>query len=59
MPYKSNAQRKFFHSEGAKKAGITESEIKKYDKETKGMKLKEHNCPSCKKGITHSHKMSH
>jgi hypothetical protein len=39
MPYKSDAQRKFFHSAGAKKAGITEADVKKWDKESKGKKL--------------------
>ena len=39
MPYKSDQQRKFFHSEGAKKAGIKESTVKEYDKESKGKKL--------------------
>lgn len=39
MPYKSDQQRKFFHSEGAKKAGIKEETIKEYDKASKGKKL--------------------
>lgn len=38
-PYKSEQQRKFFHSAGAKKAGITEKMVKEYDKESKGKKL--------------------
>lgn len=41
MPYKSDAQRKFFHSAGAKKAGITAKDVKKWDKESKGMDLPE------------------
>lgn len=41
MPYKSDAQRKFFHSAGAKKAGITSKDVKKWDKESKGMDLPE------------------
>lgn len=41
MPYKSDAQRRFFHSAGAKKAGITEAMVKEYDKASKGMKLPE------------------
>lgn len=41
MPYKSNSQRRFFHSTGAKKAGITEDQVKEYDSASKGMKLPE------------------
>lgn len=41
MPYKSEKQRKFFHSEGAKKAGITPEMIKEYDKASKGKDLPE------------------
>lgn len=39
MPYKSNQQRKFFHTAGAKKAGISEKTVAEYDKASKGMKL--------------------
>ena len=39
MPYKSLAQERFFHSSGAKKAGISESTVKEFDKATKGKKL--------------------
>jgi len=39
MPYKSDQQRKFFHSPGAKKAGIKESTVKEFDKASKGKKL--------------------
>ena len=42
MPYASDAQRRFFHSSGAKKAGITKSQVKEFDKASKGMKLPEH-----------------
>lgn len=41
MPYQSDAQRRFFHSKGAKKAGITEKEVKEFDRESKGMRLPE------------------
>lgn len=41
MPYKSEAQRRFFHSAGAKKAGISATDVKKYDKASKGKKLPE------------------
>lgn len=39
MPYVSDQQRKFFHSPGAKKAGIKESTVEEFDKASKGMKL--------------------
>ena len=39
MPYKSEAQRKFFHSAGAKKAGITKKQVKEFDNASKGKKL--------------------
>lgn len=39
MPYKSDAQRKFFHSTGAKKASITNADVAHWDKESKGKKL--------------------
>ncbi len=36
MPYKSDAQRRFFHSQGAKRAGISPQTVKKWDKASKG-----------------------
>jgi hypothetical protein len=42
MPYKSDAQRKFFHTDTAKKAGITEKDVNEFDKASKGKKLPEH-----------------
>ena len=42
MPYVSDAQRRFFHSSGAKKAGITPKEVSEFDSASKGMKLPEH-----------------
>lgn len=39
MPYKSDAQRRFFHSAGAKKAGISSSQVKEFDDASRGMKL--------------------
>jgi len=39
MPYKSEAQRKFFHTKTAKKAGITSKVVKEFDKASKGKKL--------------------
>lgn len=41
MPYKSAAQRRFFHSLGAKKAGITSSDVKEWDEASKGEKVPE------------------
>ena len=39
MPYKSLQQERFFHSPGAKKAGITNAEIKEFDQSSKGKKM--------------------
>lgn len=39
MPYKSDAQRKFFHTDTAKAKGITPSTVDEFDKSSKGMKL--------------------
>ena len=36
MPFKSEQQRKFFHSKGAAKAGITKKEVKEWDAASKG-----------------------
>ena len=41
MPYASDAQRRFFHTASAKKAGITAAEVKDFDKASKGMSLPE------------------
>jgi len=41
MPYESNAQRRFFHSKGAVKAGITSSTVKEFDASSKAVKLPE------------------
>ena len=40
-PYVSDAQRRFFHSSGAKKAGISSTTVKEYDQASKGKKLPE------------------
>jgi len=42
MPYSSDAQRKFFHTDTAKKKGITDKEVNEFDQASKGMKLPEH-----------------
>lgn len=39
MPYKSEAQRKFFHTKTAKKKGITSKVVKEFDKKSKGKTL--------------------
>lgn len=39
MPYKSDAQRKFFHTATARKKGITAATVKEFDQASKGMKL--------------------
>lgn len=41
MPYKSDSQRRFFHSKGAAKAGISKAEVKEWDAASKGKKLPE------------------
>lgn len=41
MPYKSDAQRRFFHSKGAAKAGISKATVSEYDKASKGKRLPE------------------
>lgn len=42
MPYKSDAQRKFFHTNTAKKKGVSAAVVKEFDKASKGMKLPDH-----------------
>ena len=39
MPYKSMAQERFFHTDTAKKKGITGTEVKEFDEASKGKKL--------------------
>ena len=41
MPYKSDAQRRFFHTGTAKKQGITPAVVSEFDKASKGKKLPE------------------
>ena len=38
-PYVSDAQRRFFHSPGAKRAGISKATVKEFDQASKGRKL--------------------
>ena len=42
MPYRSDVQRRFFHSEGAAKAGLTPADVQKWDAESKGKKTPAH-----------------
>lgn len=46
MPYSSDAQRRFFHSPGAKKAGISAKVVKEFDSASKGLKLPDKKRPS-------------
>lgn len=39
MPYKSDAQRRFFHTNTAKAKGISAKTVEEFDKASKGMKL--------------------
>lgn len=39
MPYRSLQQERFFHSAGAKRAGISPSTVKEFDQASKGLKL--------------------
>ena len=39
MPYKSDAQRRFFHSAGAARAGISKETVEEFDSASKGMDL--------------------
>jgi hypothetical protein len=39
MPYKSTKQRGFFHTNTAKKKGITPKMVKEFDRASKGKKL--------------------
>ena len=39
MPYVSDAQRKFFHTNTAKKQGISTKTVQEFDSASKGMKL--------------------
>jgi len=50
-PYVSDAQRRFFHTNTAKKKGITAAQVKEYDQASKGMKLPEHVTKQIKKDL--------
>jgi len=53
VPYKSDAQRKFFHTDTAKKKGITAATVKEFDSASKGMKLPEHSAKRLKAELRH------
>ena len=42
MPYKSDAQRRWAHTETGTKALGGKAKVREWDKESKGMKLEEH-----------------
>jgi len=54
VPYTSDKQRRFFHTDTAKKKGITSSMVKEYDKASKGKSLPE----TAKKSKSISKKMT-
>lgn len=39
MPYASDRQRRWFHTDSAKKAGIKPKTVEEFDEESKAMKL--------------------
>lgn len=41
MPYVSNAQRRFFHTDTAREKGISAGTVREYDEASKGRKLPE------------------
>lgn len=41
MPYKSEKQRRFFHTKTARRKGITKAMVEEYDKESEGKELPE------------------
>ena len=45
MPYKSKAQERFFHTDTAKKKGITPDVVNEFDQASKGMSLPAHKDP--------------
>ena len=47
MPYVSDAQRRFFHTNTARRKGISAATVAEYDSASKGVKL-----PARKKGPT-------
>ncbi len=41
MPYKSDAQRRFFHTDTARRKGITDKTVQEFDQASKGRPLPE------------------
>lgn len=42
MPYSSQAQRGFFHTDTARKKGISKAVVQDFDEASKGLKLPKH-----------------
>jgi hypothetical protein len=57
--YNSEAQRKFFHTKTAKKSGITQADVDKRDKESKGKSLPDYASESEKENPKRSRKVVH
>ena len=49
MPYVSDAQRRFFHSPGAAKAGLSTADVAKWDEESKGQANLPERAPKAKR----------
>lgn len=49
MPYSSQKQRAFFHTDTAKKEGIKPSTVKEFDEASKGLKLPKYSSNRFKK----------
>lgn len=45
MPYVSDKQRRFFHTDTARKKGIKPEVVEEFDEASKGMKMPEHAMP--------------
>jgi hypothetical protein len=59
MPYVSQAQRRFFHSAGAKRAGISKAMVSEWDTASKGKKLPEKKKIKYKMGVDNKLKGSY
>ena len=56
MPYKSDAQRRFFHTDTARKSGITPDMVSEYDSASKGKKLPEKKSKDSVEGFKRANK---
>jgi len=61
MPYKSLKQERFFHTDTARKKGITPEVVKEFDTASKGMNLPDHTVKAGKSGgkTKHGHDIVH